>query len=82
MRVTKIIPGGYDAMKLNVILAVPSKYQEGLDLDAVSEVFPFGDIRFEVQDGGMIAPSGRSIAELGDKNDDMVIVCAAVQVGY
>jgi len=69
-------------MKLNVILAVPAKYQDGLDLEEVKKVFPFGDIRFTVQDGGMIAPSGRAIKALGDKNDDMVIVNAAVQVGY
>ena len=36
-------------MKLDVLLAVPSKYQAGLDLDEVSKVFPYGDVRFEVQ---------------------------------
>lgn len=69
-------------MKLNVILAVPTKYQHTLDLDKIQQVFPFGDISFQVQNGGMIAPSGRAIATMGDKNDDMVIACAAVQVGY
>jgi uncharacterized protein (TIGR02058 family) len=64
-------------MKLHVILGVPSKYQDTLD-----GVFPFGVKRFEVIDGGLIAPSGRAIAELGDRNDDMVLVVAAVQVGY
>jgi uncharacterized protein (TIGR02058 family) len=69
-------------MKLHVILGVPSKYQDTLDLDLVDGVFPFGVKRFEVTDGGLIAPSGRAIAELGDRNDDMVLVVAAVQVGY
>lgn len=69
-------------MKLHVILGVPPKYQDTLDLDLVDRVFPFGVKRFEVMDGGLVAPSGRAIAELGDRNDDMVLVIAAVQVGY
>jgi uncharacterized protein (TIGR02058 family) len=80
--VTKMIPGGYDAMKVNVILGVPQKYQSGLDLTEVRKVFPYGDVKFQVQNGGLIAPSGRVIESLGDKNDDMIIICAAVQVGY
>jgi len=69
-------------MKLNIILSVPVKYQDGLDLSKLSEVFPYGDKTFVIQDGVMVAPSGRVIKTLGDKNDDMIIVCAAVQVGY
>lgn len=72
-------------MKVNVILGVPAKYQETLDLDVLassSGLFPFGDTRFEVQNGGLVAPSGRAIADLGDRNDDMILVAAAVQVGY
>ena len=41
--------GGYDALKLDVLLAVPPKYREGLDLVEVAKVFPYGDVRFEVQ---------------------------------
>jgi len=78
----RLIPdGGYDKLKLDVLLAVPPKYREGLDLDAVAEVFPYGDVRFEIQDGGMVAPSGIAIESMGDGNDDMVIVCASVTVG-
>ena len=82
VRITKIIPGGYDALKLDILLGVPQKYQDGLDLSQVETVFPFGKVRFTVQDGGLIAPSGRVIADMGDKNDDQVLVVAAVQVGY
>eukprot|EP00559_Dactyliosolen_fragilissimus_P009596 CAMPEP_0184866452 /NCGR_PEP_ID=MMETSP0580-20130426/22424_1 /TAXON_ID=1118495 /ORGANISM="Dactyliosolen fragilissimus" /LENGTH=134 /DNA_ID=CAMNT_0027366149 /DNA_START=233 /DNA_END=640 /DNA_ORIENTATION=+ len=80
--INKLCPGGYDGLKLDVILAVPSKYQEGLDLDQVSNVFPYGKVKFTIQDGGMVAPSHREIKSLGDKGDDMVIVCASVTVGY
>jgi uncharacterized protein (TIGR02058 family) len=77
-----LVPGGYDALKLDVILAVPPKYQKGLDLEAVKAVFPYGETKFTIQDGGMIAPSGIAISALGDVNDDMVVVCASVTVGY
>jgi uncharacterized protein (TIGR02058 family) len=80
--VKRLVPGGYDALKLDVILAVPPKYRDSLDLDQVQKVLPYGSIRFQIQDGGMIAPSGIAIDQLGDKNDDMVVVCAAVTVGY
>lgn len=82
LSIKKMVPGGYDAMKLNVILGVPAKYQKTLDLDNVSKVFPYGEIKFAIRDGGLVAPSGRIIESLGDKNDDMLIVCAAIQVGY
>jgi uncharacterized protein (TIGR02058 family) len=36
----------------------------------------------QVQRGGMRASSGIAIAELGDKNDDMIIAVACVTVGY
>jgi uncharacterized protein (TIGR02058 family) len=69
-------------MKLDVLLAVPAKYQADLDLDAIRAVFPYGQVRFQIQVGGMVACSGKAIAEMGDTNEDMVIVCVAVTVGY
>ena len=69
-------------MKLDVLLAVPSKYQSGLDLEQVRKCFPYGQARFQIQDGGMVACHGKMIESLGDKNEDMVVVCVAVTVGY
>ena len=80
--VARLVPNGYEGLKLDVLLAVPAKYRDGLDLSKVQEVFPYGSIRFQIQDGGMIAPSGIAIERLGDVNDDMVVVCCAVSVGY
>mmetsp|Transcript_21775 Transcript_21775/g.53997 ORF Transcript_21775/g.53997 Transcript_21775/m.53997 type:complete len:203 (+) Transcript_21775:78-686(+) len=80
--VARLVPNGYDGLKLDVLVAVPAKYKESLDLSKVEEVFPYGSIRFQIQDGGMVAPSGIAIDSLGDKNDDMVVVCVAVSVGY
>lgn len=78
----RLVPGGYGALQLNVLLAVPPKYQEGLDLEAIARVFPYGTVSIAIQDGGMVAPSGIAIEALGDRNQDMVVVCAAVTVGY
>eukprot|EP00527_Entomoneis_sp_CCMP2396_P004437 CAMPEP_0198145564 /NCGR_PEP_ID=MMETSP1443-20131203/24340_1 /TAXON_ID=186043 /ORGANISM="Entomoneis sp., Strain CCMP2396" /LENGTH=134 /DNA_ID=CAMNT_0043809253 /DNA_START=138 /DNA_END=542 /DNA_ORIENTATION=- len=80
--ISTIVPGGRDEMKLDVLLAVPAKYQSELDLDPIRKCFPYGKIRFQIQDGGMIATNGKVIEEMGDKNEDMVVVCCAVTVGY
>jgi uncharacterized protein (TIGR02058 family) len=69
-------------LKLDVLLAVPPKYQSTLDLEKVKDVFPYGATNFTIPDGGMVAPSGIAIDSLGDTNDDMVVVCASVTVGY
>lgn len=69
-------------MKLDVTLAVPSKYQGDLDLEAVRKCFPYGKVRIQIQDGGMIATNGKVIEALGDKNKDTVVVCCAVSVGF
>ena len=76
------MPGGYGSMKLDVLLAVPEIYQADLDLDAVRKCFPYGQVHIQIQSGGMIASSGIVIEKMGDKNDDMVVVCVAVTVGY
>lgn len=80
--IKRLVPGGYDSLKLDVLLAVPSKYRDTLDLNKVKDVFPYGSVQFQIQDGGMIAPSGIAIDDLGDKNDDMVVVCSSVTVGH
>lgn len=36
-------------MKLDVLLAVPEKYQAGLDLDAVRKCFPYGKVNIQIQ---------------------------------
>mmetsp|Transcript_91 Transcript_91/g.218 ORF Transcript_91/g.218 Transcript_91/m.218 type:complete len:221 (-) Transcript_91:1842-2504(-) len=80
--VSRLVPNGYKGLKLDVLLAVPVKYKSSLDISKVQEVFPYGSIRFQIQEGGMVAPSGIAIEKLGDTNEDMVVVCAAVTVGY
>jgi uncharacterized protein (TIGR02058 family) len=80
--IPQLVPGGYSGLKLNVLLAVPPCYQSTLDWKSIRTVFPYGTVHFQLQDGGMVAPSGIAISALGDINDDMVVVCACVTVGY
>lgn len=69
-------------MKLDVLLAVPEAYSADLDLEVIRKCFPYGKVNFQLQSGGMIAQSGKAIASMGDKNEDMIVVCTAVTVGY
>ncbi|MEC1717643.1 Lin0512 family protein [Schinkia azotoformans] len=70
-----------DNMCVNVRLAVPCD-QENLDIETVKAALPFGKVTVEVVDGGMLTTSGIVLEEKGDKNDQMYIVIAAVEVGY
>ncbi len=70
-----------DNMCVNVRLAVPCD-KENLDIEAVKAALPFGKVTVEVVDGGMLTTSGIVLEEKGDKNDQMYIVIAAVEVGY
>lgn len=70
-----------DNMCVNVRLAVPCD-KEKLDIETVKKALPFGKITVEVVDGGMLTTSGIVLEEKGDKNDQMYIVIAAVEVGY
>ena len=79
---SELIPGGRDGMKVHVIRGVPDAYVVDVDVEQVKGVFPYGTVTVEARAGGLAAPSGVAIKELGDANDDMVIVVAHVTVGY
>jgi len=70
-----------DNMCVNVRLAVPCD-KEKLDIEIVKQALPFGKVTVEAVDGGMLTTSGIILEEKGDKNDQMYIVIAAVEVGY
>jgi uncharacterized protein (TIGR02058 family) len=56
--IRSVLPGGDLAnMKVNVRLAVPAE-REKLDLERVREELPYGQVTFEVVDGGMLTSSG------------------------
>jgi uncharacterized protein (TIGR02058 family) len=68
-------------MKVNVRLAIPCD-KDKLNEDVVKKVLPYGTVTVEAIDGGMLTTSGVILEEKGDKNDQMYIVVAAVEVGY
>lgn len=81
-RIGKLVPGGYEGMRLHVQLGVPEKYLNDVDEEAVKAVFPYGDCRVDLEAGGLLADSGIALEAMGDKNRDMVIAVACVTVGY
>lgn len=68
-------------MKVNVRLAVPAD-KEKLDLSAVKAELPYGQVAFEVVEGGMLTSSGVVLADKDDQNDQAYVVIASVEVGY
>ncbi|HAC62778.1 MAG TPA: hypothetical protein DCF68_04400 [Cyanothece sp. UBA12306] len=64
-------------MIVEVQVGVP--YPEQVREEEVLAVLPFGQKTLKVELGGMIV-QGKAIAELNDKNDDMIIANAAVTV--
>ena len=64
-------------MIVEVKVAVP--YPEQVREEEVLAVLPFGQKTLTVESGGMVV-EGRAIAELDDKNDEMLIAVAAVTV--
>jgi uncharacterized protein (TIGR02058 family) len=64
-------------MIVEVQIAVP--YPEQVRHSDVLAVLPFGQKTITVEQGGMVV-QGRAIAELDDKNDEMLIAIAAVTV--
>lgn len=81
-RIGKLVPGGYEGMKLHVQLGVPPAYADDIDEAQVRAVFPYGDIKIDIEPGGLLADSGIALESMGDKNRDMIIAVAAVTVGY
>ena len=78
----RIVPGGYESMKLHVQVGVPMD-AEDVDLARVAAVFPYGTLLpVEIQRGGLLARSGIVLPAMGDSNDDMIVAVAAVTVGY
>ena len=41
-----------------------------------------GEVRIDIEPGGLLADSGIALEAMGDKNRDMIIAVACVTVGY
>ena len=77
-----VLPGNdLNNMKVNVKLAVPAD-RENLDLELVQAELPYGQVSFEVVDGGLLTTSGVVLEDKEDKNDWVYVVIASVEAGY
>ncbi|KEO84437.1 Lin0512 family protein [Tumebacillus flagellatus] len=77
-----ILPGNtLDNMKVRVKLGVPVPAEQ-VDIEEVKKSFPYGQVEVEIVPGGLICSSGVVLPDKGDKNDEVIIVNAAVEVGY
>lgn len=80
--VRSIIPShDLSDMLVRVQLAVPADADQ-IDLEQVKSTFPYGQVSIEVTAGGMICSSGVVLPDKGDRNDQIYVVNAAVEVGY
>ena len=80
--IRSVLPGGsLDNMKVRVRLAVPAD-RDKLDLEAVRAELPYGEVSFDVVDGGMLTSSGIVLPDKDDANDLAYVVIASVEVGY
>ena len=78
----RLVPGGYSGMKVHVQLSVPAVHTATIDRAAVAAVFPYGEVRVDVEPGGLVSDSGVALEAMGDQNSDMVLVVACVTVGF
>lgn len=77
-----VLPGNdINRMKVNVRLAVPAD-KDKLDLALVRAELPYGEVTFDVVDGGMLTTSGIVLTDKEDRNDLAYVVIASVEVGY
>lgn len=68
-------------MKVRVKLGVPVPAEQ-VDVAKVKETFPYGQVSIEIVPGGLICSSGVVLPDKGDANDEVIIVNAAVEVGF
>jgi uncharacterized protein (TIGR02058 family) len=77
-----ILPGNsLDNMKVRVKLGVPVAAEQ-VDIEKVKSTFPYGEVSVEIVSGGLICSSGVVLPDKGDVNDEVIVVNAAVEVGF
>jgi len=68
-------------MVVRVRLGVPVP-AERVDVERVKMAFPYGQVSVEIVPGGLICSSGVVLPDKGDANDEVIVVNAAVEVGF
>jgi uncharacterized protein (TIGR02058 family) len=70
-----------DLEKMVVRVTIGTPYPERVDKEQVAAALPHGQKTIEVVSGGLLVHSGHASAQLGDKNDEVIVANAAVEVG-
>jgi uncharacterized protein (TIGR02058 family) len=74
--------GDKSGMLVRVTLGVPEVPTAGpLDVEQVKAVFPYGRVEVSVVPGGLVADSGVFLSDKGDRTQEIIMVCAAVEAG-
>lgn len=74
--------GDKGAMRVRVTLGVPEiPGAAALDLERVKAVFPYGEVEIRVRAGGLVADNGVLLPDKGDRTQEIIMVCAAVEAG-
>ncbi|HYG58509.1 MAG TPA: Lin0512 family protein [Symbiobacteriaceae bacterium] len=69
-------------MRVRVTLGVPEVAGAApLDVEQVKAVFPYGTVEVRVLPGGLVADSGVFLSDKGDRTQEIIMVCAAVEAG-
>ncbi len=74
--------GNMAYMRVRVTLGVPETASTSpLDIEQVKAVFPYGEVEVRVRPGGLVADSGVLLPDKGDRTQEIIMVCAAVEAG-
>lgn len=74
--------GDKSHMRVRVTLGVPDLPGAApVDVEKVKAVFPYGQVEVRIQPGGLLADSGVLLPDKGDKTQEIIMVCAAVEAG-
>ncbi len=80
--IASVLPDGdLTKMKVNVRLAIPTD-RDKLELEEVRKELPYGEVTFDVVDGGMLTTSGILLPDKDDINEMAYIVIASIEVGH
>ncbi len=70
-----------DLEKMVVRVTIATPYPERVDREALAKALPHGQKQIEVVAGGLLFHSGHANPNMGDKNDEVIVANAAIEVG-
>jgi len=84
IKVSTVIPGGYQNLKVHVHIGVPRP--STVDLEEIVKVFPYGTLLpIVVEEGGLWGSSTINMPDFtstGKANDDLTLAVACITLGY